>query len=171
MLDINDPDTFIQPRWKFCSARDTRVNMPAFFLKTAIDILSPLYSCNRPPGAAGAILETKSHVIIAPVIPTIGYPTCKHVGCDIVDGHCVRAIHAERRALLWAARYGLQTDASTVYSILKPCYECTKELIAAGVKLIYYAGIAYDEDRTKAILKAADVLCIAVDVKLEYGNA
>lgn len=170
MRDITNPETFVEPRWLFCSGRQDKLTYEEYFLKRAYDELAPLYSCNRPPGAAGAVLETKANVILAPVIPTIGYPSCKDSGCDLVDGHCVRSIHAERRALLWAAQLGIPTKYGVMYSILKPCYECTKEIIAAGISAIYFAGIAYNEQRTIDILAAARVTCIHIDIGLEYGK-
>lgn len=151
------------------------------------------YTCNRPPGAAGASLEydpsVKFGLIHAGVYPPDGSPTCKEVGCEIeyhaeemiypwfqgrgpgeLDPHCVRTIHAEQRLIAKAARMGIMTDGATVYSILKPCYQCTKLLIAAGIKKIYYAGKAYDEERTRKILENAGVTCEHVDIGLEYGK-
>lgn len=47
-------------------------------------------------------------------------------------------IHAEMNAIIWAARRGISIDESTIYCTHEPCHECTKNIIAAGVKKIVY---------------------------------
>lgn len=140
-----------------------------------------LYMCNRPPGPAAAMLipyhsysrrefDIEALHIITGVNAPIGSPNCKQAGCEIEHGHCVRAIHAEQAAICKAALYGMSTNGSIMFSVLKPCYQCSKLIIAAGVIKIYYAGIVYDEDRTANILFDANVLCEKVDVGLSYGQ-
>jgi dCMP deaminase len=87
------------------------------------------------------------------------------------DGHCVRTIHAEVRAILNAAKYGLATTRSTMYSILKPCFQCTKVIVAAGISKIVYAGAAYDEDRTMAVILNApwEIEVVKLDTNLDYA--
>jgi dCMP deaminase len=47
-------------------------------------------------------------------------------------------VHAEANALLSAARFGNETNASTIYTTHKPCFACLKEAIQAGVERIVY---------------------------------
>lgn len=47
-------------------------------------------------------------------------------------------IHAEMNAIIWAARKGISIEDSTIYVTLEPCSECSKNLIAAGIKRIVY---------------------------------
>ncbi len=47
-------------------------------------------------------------------------------------------IHAEMNALIWAARKGISIEDATIYVTLEPCSECSKNLIAAGIKRIIY---------------------------------
>ena len=160
------------------------VEWAADILDSLVKITKDLYTCNRPPGAAGAAIYTLAGgIFFCGVEPPEGSPTCKEDECEIEllsftteDGyinprpHCVRAIHAEQGAIAYAARMGYKIYGGTMFSILKPCYQCTKLIIAAGIKKIYYAGAAYDEERTRKILENAGVKCIHVDVGLEYGN-
>lgn len=138
-----------------------------------INQMSMRYTCNRPPGAAGAalIMDTGG-IVYGDVKPADGAPTCKDVGCMIEDGHCVRTIHAEVRAILNAAKFGLCTKNAVMYSILRPCYQCTKVIIAAGITKIVYAGTAYDEERTQDIIKSAPqhIEIVKLDVQLPYGD-
>lgn len=48
-------------------------------------------------------------------------------------------IHAEMNAIIWAAKEGISIDGATIYVTLEPCSECSKNLIASGIKRIVYA--------------------------------
>ncbi len=41
-------------------------------------------------------------------------------------------------AIIWAARNGIQIEGSTIYSTYEPCSECSKNIIASGIKEIVY---------------------------------
>ena len=43
-------------------------------------------------------------------------------------------VHAEQNALLAAARFGIATEGAVLYSTMRPCFGCTKELLQAGVQ-------------------------------------
>lgn len=47
-------------------------------------------------------------------------------------------IHAEMNAIIWAARKGISIEGATIYVTLEPCAECSKNLIAAGIKRVIY---------------------------------
>ncbi len=141
----------------------------ACYLKHLVKVTTPLYSCNRPPGAAGALIVLRDRVIYGWVAPPPYSPSCKTDGCEIVDGHCVRNIHAEIQAIIRAARRGLPIEQATMYSILKPCYNCTKAIIHAGIRRLQYAGKAYDEKRTNDLMNYAKIEYGLVDIGLEYG--
>ncbi len=47
-------------------------------------------------------------------------------------------IHAEMNALLYAARRGVSIEWATLYTVYQPCFQCTKNIIAAGIKRIVY---------------------------------
>ncbi len=54
-------------------------------------------------------------------------------------------IHAEQNALLFAARNGISTQGSTVYTTIEPCHQCLKLMIAAGVIRVVYLDGYYRE--------------------------
>jgi dCMP deaminase len=62
-----------------------------------------------------------------------GSPHCVDEGCYLVDGHCVRTIHAETNAILQAAKNGVDLTGATCYVTHSPCINCLKHLINAGV--------------------------------------
>ncbi|TRM12762.1 ComE operon protein 2 [Lentibacillus cibarius] len=64
---------------------------------------------------------------------------CIDEGCYIIDGHCVRTIHAEANALLQCAKFGVPTDGAEIYVTHFPCLQCCKQIIQSGIKTVYYA--------------------------------
>lgn len=47
-------------------------------------------------------------------------------------------IHAEMNAIIWAAREGISINGATIYVTLEPCSDCSKNIIASGIKRIVY---------------------------------
>jgi dCMP deaminase len=86
-----------------------------------------------------------------------GYVNC----CDHWDGKYTKEhhewsqtyeIHAEMNAIIWAAREGISIDGATIYVTLEPCSECSKNLIASGIKRIVYAQ-EYEHTHSEVISK------------------
>lgn len=48
------------------------------------------------------------------------------------------ASHAEQNLIAFAARRGIKTDGLTVYCTHNPCPSCTRSLLQAGIKHIWY---------------------------------
>lgn len=65
---------------------------------------------------------------------------CTEEGCYVVDGHCIRTIHAEINALLQCAKFGVPTDGAEIYVTHFPCVHCTKAIIQSGIQSVYYAN-------------------------------
>jgi dCMP deaminase len=74
-----------------------------------------------------------------------GLPHCLDVGCEIVDGHCVRTLHAEQNAIIQAALHGVSVEGGTIYSTHQPCHVCAKMIINAGLVRVVYVGEYHDE--------------------------
>lgn len=64
--------------------------------------------------------------------------SCQEIGCLIVDGHCLRSVHAEANAIIQAALHGVTTAGATAYVTHHPCIHCEKMLINAGVARVVY---------------------------------
>jgi dCMP deaminase len=47
-------------------------------------------------------------------------------------------VHAEQNALLAAARFGIAVAGATIYTTMRPCFGCTKEMLQAGVLEVFY---------------------------------
>ena len=79
-----------------------------------------------------------------------GAPTkirhCLEVGClreelNVPSGEkheLCRGIHAEQNAIIQAAFHGVSIKGATLFCTNLPCSICTKMIINAGVKRIYY---------------------------------
>jgi dCMP deaminase len=85
-----------------------------------------------------------------------GLPHCDEVGHLIVDGHCVRALHAEQNAIIQAALHGISIQGATAYVTHQPCLTCAKMLINAGIRRVVYAG-NYPDDFSRQFLHDAGV--------------
>lgn len=86
-----------------------------------------------------------------------GYQNC----CDYWQGNYTKEhhewsktyeIHAEMNAIIWAARKGIPIEGATIYVTLEPCSECSKNLIASGIKRIVYEK-AYEHTNSEVISK------------------
>lgn len=89
--------------------------------------------------SVGAVLVRDNHIL------GTGYngaprsqDECLSSGCLLMDGHCVRTVHAEVNAVLSAAYNGVSTKGATLYTTAKPCFRCELFLINAGVDKVYY---------------------------------
>lgn len=118
------------------------------------------YKCLRPPRASGALLVSKhGGRLISGVDVPGNAPSCEDIGtCHIVDGHCVRCIHAEQSVVALAARTMTSTQHATIYSINKPCYTCSKSIAMAGIDTIYYMFTVYDDEITRTLLEGSDIV-------------
>ena len=95
-------------------------------------------TCDR--AYVGCVLVNNNNRIIATGYngSIHGDDHCIDVGHYMRDGHCIRTIHAEMNALLSCAKEGISANNTTCYVTHFPCLNCTKALIQAGVKEIYY---------------------------------
>ena len=53
------------------------------------------------------------------------------------NGECP-VTHAEKDAIIMAARFGFQTDWATMYCTYKPCLDCSILIVEAGIRKVIY---------------------------------
>ena len=87
-----------------------------------------------------------------------GLSHCDDVGHLMVDGHCVRTLHAEQNAIIQGALHGVSIQGSAAYVTHQPCLTCAKMLINAGVRRVVYAGNYPDENSRRFIEEAGVAL-------------
>lgn len=83
---------------------------------------------------------------------------CTEEGCYMVDGHCVRTIHAEMNAILQCAKFGESTDQAELYVTHFPCLQCCKAIIQAGIRSVYYANDYKNDPYASELFAMADVM-------------
>lgn len=57
----------------------------------------------------------------------------------MVEGHCVRTLHAEENALLQCALDGTTPAGATVYTTAGPCWECAKRFLRVKIARVVFA--------------------------------
>ncbi len=67
-----------------------------------------------------------------------------------------RGVHAEQNLVAQAAIHGVKTEDSIVYCTHQPCIICTKILINAGVKKIYFKN-SYSDKFAEKLLSQSNV--------------
>jgi dCMP deaminase len=106
--------------------------------------LSQLSKCVSKQVAAVAVRDNR---IIATGIngSPVGYTNC----CDIFDRDdfnrqqhhewsLTHEIHAEMNLILFAARHGIILDGCTLYTLLQPCEDCTKNILMSSISRVIY---------------------------------
>lgn len=113
-----------------------------------------------PRASVGCVLVREHRIL------TTGYngsprgaAHCTEAGCTIVDGHCVRATHAEANAVVQGALHGVTLSGSIAYCTHQPCVHCSKLLISAGVRKIVYDD-AYPDPIAQELLAEAGVALV-----------
>ena len=100
--------------------------------------------------AKGAVIVNGTNSIIATGYNGApkGIKNCKYdkkycrkrkLGYGHGEGHneCL-AVHAEANAILCATKSGISTEKCTMYCTHKPCEQCMKLIINAGIRKVYY---------------------------------
>ncbi|WP_226037038.1 ComE operon protein 2 [Aquibacillus saliphilus] len=82
---------------------------------------------------------------------------CIDEGCYVIDGHCVRTIHAEMNSLLQCAKFGVATDGAEMYVTHFPCLQCCKSIIQAGIQTVYYANDYKNNPYAKELFSDAGI--------------
>ena len=111
------------------------MNRPSWddYFKQIVTITASRSSCNKLN--VGCLLVNNNRII------SQGYnghlPGCPHESI-IENDHEIATIHAEQNALIDCAKRGVSTNNCNAYITHYPCINCTKLLLAAGIKNIYY---------------------------------
>jgi dCMP deaminase len=129
------------------AARDARENRNKYFMNIAIAVR---LRANCRGNRVGALIVLDKRII------STGYNGTPENMVNCLDGGCYRCanrdksyksgeaydlcicVHAEQNAILAAARFGISTAGSTMYTTMRPCFGCAKEMLQAQVRSVYY---------------------------------
>ena len=132
-----------------------RPDWDSYFLKIAFAV-SERSTCDR--AFVGCVLVREKRILTTGFNGSpAGQGHCDEIGHLLVDGHCVRTIHAETNAIIQAALHGVSTKGSTCYVTHLPCINCTKALINAGIARIVYSVAYRTDENALNFLKSADI--------------
>ncbi len=101
-----------------------------------------------------------------------GVPHCEDVGClrekeGIPSGQrheLCRGLHAEQNAIIQAAYHGVSIRGAILFCTNYPCVICSKMLINAGIRIIYYES-GYADSLSEQMLQEAgmEIHCIEME--------
>jgi dCMP deaminase len=132
-----------------------RPDWDSYFLKIAYAV-SERSTCDR--AFVGCVLVLDKRILTTGFNGSpAGQPHCEEIGHLMVEGHCVRTIHAEMNAIIQAALHGVSTKGSTCYVTHFPCINCTKALINAGITRLVYSTSYHQDENAVSFLKAANI--------------
>jgi len=126
--------------------KDGRPDPHQYFMGIAIAVRK---RANCLGSRIGAVIVQKGRIV------STGYNGTPENMPNCLDGGCHRCanrekypsgtgydlcicVHAEQNAILAAARFGIPVEGSTVYTTMRPCFSCTKEMLQAKVVAVYY---------------------------------
>jgi dCMP deaminase len=136
-----------------------RLNREVYFMAMA-NLVSERSTCRVRVGAV-AIKDNRVIMTGYNGSPS-GQPHCTDVGCYMVNGHCIRTIHAETNIITQCAKNGVSLSDSTIYCTHKPCVNCIRLLESAGVSKVIF-GKDYKRDHEELV---TDLNII----ELQYGE-
>lgn len=146
--------------------KDKRIPWNQYFMMQAV-LLSLRSTCERL--SVGAILVRDKRVIAGGYNGSVsGDEHCIEHGCYLVDGHCVRTIHAEMNAVLQCAKFGVATDGAEVYVTDFPCLQCAKMLLQSGIKKICYLRNYHNDEYALKLMKLKNVEVEQVKLDAAY---
>lgn len=138
-----------------------RPDWDSYFMKIAFAV-SERSTCDR--AFVGCVLVNDKQILTTGFNGSpAGQEHCDSAGHLLVDGHCIRTIHAETNSIIQAALHGISTKNATCYVTHLPCVNCTKALINAGIKRIVYSVAYRNDDNAQKFLNAANIELAQLD--------
>ncbi len=139
-----------------------RIPWNQYFMSQSL-LLSLRSTCERL--TVGATIVREKRIIAGGYNGSVsGDVHCIDEGCYVVDGHCLRTIHAEMNAILQCAKFGAQTEGAEIYVTHFPCLQCTKMILQVGIKKIYYLEDYHNNPYALKLIEEANVQCEKVDL-------
>ena len=85
-------------------------------------------------------------------------PGCPHKSI-VRDNHEQATVHEEQNAISDFAKRGVNCNESIAYITHYPCLNCTKQLLASGIKKIYYIN---DYKNDQHVLKYCNLMNVTI---------
>ena len=139
---------------------EKRLAWDEYFAAQAL-LIANRSTCKR--AKVGAVLVKDNKVISTGYNGSVsGTEHCIDHDCLVIEGHCVRTLHAEVNAILQGAERGVP-KGFTEYVTHFPCLNCTKSIIQAGIKEICYANDYRNNEYARELLEKSGVVVRKID--------
>src|SRR5690625_1482639 len=139
-----------------------RISWEQYFMAQA-KVVSLRGTCTRLN--VGAIIVRENRIIASGYNGSVADSShCIEDGWSLVYGHCVSTIPAEAIALFQCAKFGFATKDTDLYVTHYPCLQCTKQLIQAGLKRVFYEHDYRNHELAVQLFAEANVETIQVAV-------
>jgi len=113
-------------------------------------------TCNR--GQTACVITRDNQILATGYVGSIiGAPHCDDVGHWLIDGSCIRTLHAEANAIAQCAKLGIAIKDATLYCFLFPCLPCTKLIIQSGIIRVVSEFDYQKAELSKKFLETAGV--------------
>jgi dCMP deaminase len=133
---------------------EKRLSWDEYFISSAL-LIASRSSCDRLH--VGCLLVKDNRIISAGYNGFLAGLPHESV---VVNNHEQNTVHAEQNAISDCAKRGVNTNGSIAYITHYPCINCTKILLAAGIKEIKYYHDYKNNDLVTDILNKANIPAI-----------
>ncbi|HLR70649.1 MAG TPA: ComE operon protein 2 [Pseudogracilibacillus sp.] len=148
-----------------------RISWEQYFMAQA-QLVSLRSTCTRL--MVGAVIVRENRIIASGYNGSVADGDhCIDNGCYMVDGHCVRTVHAEANALLQCAKFGVATNKTDLYVTHFPCLQCCKQIIQAGVKRVFYEHDYRNHELAVQLFKESNIITKKInsnDIEIVYRS-
>lgn len=142
MIETQPPSVIARPSWD------------DYFMTIARDVSTRATCLRRQVGAV--IVRDRRILLTGYNGAAKGLPHCLDVGCHLVNGHCIRCLHAEQNAIIQGAYFGVSTAGASLYCTHQPCNMCAKMIVNAGIVKVVIGG-QYPDEYAMEVLNSAGV--------------
>lgn len=143
-----------------------RIPWEQYFMSQSL-LLSTRSTCTRL--AVGATIVRDRRVISGGYNGSVSNDVhCIDEGCYVVDGHCIRTVHAEVNAILQCAKFGVRTEGADIFVSHFPCLQCTKMIIQAGLSNVYYLHDYNNDEYAKELFDHAKISVVQVEMPEDF---
>lgn len=146
---------------------DDRASWDEYFMNIA-RVVATRATCDRKH--VGAVIVRDKTILSTGYNGSIrGLLHCNEVGHMMVDGHCVRTIHAEANAIIQSAKNGTRIDRAAIYVTASPCWSCFKMIANVGITRIVF-GEFYRDERVFEISKTLGIELVDLSQSTSGGK-
>ena len=124
---------------------DQRPTWDEYFLEMAHSV-SKRATCDR--GKSGCVITLDKQILVTGYVGSpAGFAHCEEAGHQMKDithedgsvtSHCMRTIHAEQNAIIYAINNNSSVKGATLYVTLAPCLACARIIYSCGISKVIY---------------------------------